>query len=141
MRRLLLATACFAACAFPGRTSGAEKPQLIIVRGPAVIAFFKPVMQAELEKDPDTNETLSDFQLYARQVRKPLKKAGIEFYELYGNSIELRAGREVTTFRPGKVGVGYYLVAAGRKPRIEYGVMTDDDLLQVAHKYFVHLRK
>ena len=119
-----------------GLCSGAEKQQLIIVRGPSIVAFFAPVTQAELEKDPDINETLSDFQFYATQVRKPLKEGGIEFYELYASSIQLRVGKRVTIFRLGKVSVGYYLVAPGRKPRIEYGVMTDEDLLQVAHKYF-----
>jgi hypothetical protein len=43
---------------------------------------------------------------------------------------------KLTTFRPGKVGVGYYLVAPGKDPRVEYGVMTDADLLQLAKEYF-----
>jgi hypothetical protein len=31
---------------------------------------------------------------------------------------------------------GYYLVAYGKKPQIEYGVMTDTDLLDLAKQYF-----
>jgi hypothetical protein len=42
----------------------------------------------------------------------------------------------VTAFRPLKGNVGYHFVVPGRKPRIEYGVMTDADLLQVANEYF-----
>ena len=100
------------------------------------MAFFEPVPQSKLDKDPDTNESLADFQLYARSVREPLRKAGIEFHELYAHSFRLRIGSKLTTFRPAKVDVGYYLVAPGKKPRIEYGVMTDSDLLQVASAYF-----
>jgi len=48
----------------------------------------------------------------------------------------VRVGNKVTTFRPVKVDVGYYLVAPGKKPRIEYGAMTDADLLKVANEYF-----
>jgi hypothetical protein len=52
-----------------------------------------------------------------------------------------RMGKAATTFKPTKVDVGYYLVAPGRKPRVEYGVMTDADLLQVADEYFGTAKK
>jgi hypothetical protein len=42
----------------------------------------------------------------------------------------------VVLFRLGKVKVGYYFVAPGKKPRIKYGVMTDADILQMADEYF-----
>ena len=100
------------------------------------MAFFGPVTQAKPGKDPDTNEALADFQLYATNVREPLRKEGIEFHELYAHSFRLRLGNKVTTFRPVKVDVGYYLVAPGKKPGIEYGVMTDADLLKLANEYF-----
>jgi hypothetical protein len=105
------------------------------VRGPTVVAFFDPVTQEELEKDPDTNEALADFEVYAKKVRNPLREAGIEFHELSAHSFRLRLGKRLITFRPAK-GVGYYLVEPGKKPRIEYGVMTDADLLKVANEYF-----
>jgi hypothetical protein len=120
----------------PAAPGAAEKQLVIVVRGPTVVAFFEPVPQSKLDKDPDTNESLADFQLYARSVREPLRKEGIEFHELYAHSFRLRIGSKLTTFRPVKVDVGYYLVAPGKKPRIEYGVMTDSDLLQVANEYF-----
>jgi hypothetical protein len=132
------AIACVALCAFTGPVApaAAGKQPIVIVRGPTVVAFFEPVTQAKLEKDPHTNESLADFQLYARSVRAPLGKAGIEFHELYAHSFRLRVGNELTTFRPVKADVGYYLVAPGKKPHVEYGVMTDADLLQVANEYF-----
>ena len=116
--------------------AAAEKHPLVVVRGPTVVAFFEPITQAELEKDPDANEALADFQFYAKSVREPLTQAGIEFHELYAHSFRVRVGRALATFRPVKADVGYYLVAPGKKPRIEYGVMTDSDLLGVAKEYF-----
>lgn len=136
MKRVLSTIAFVALCVLAVAPRAAEKQPVIVVRGPTVVAFFEPVTQAKLVKDPDTNEALADFQLYASSVRTPLRKAGIEFHELYAHSFRLRVGNQLTTFRPVKVNVGYYLVAPGKKPRIEYGVMTDADLLQVANEYF-----
>jgi len=138
MKRLMSSIACVALCGLtgPAAPAAAEKSPVVVVRGPTIVAFFEPVPQAKLAKEPDTNEALADFQLYATSVRKPLRKAGIEFHELYAHSFRLRVGNKLTTFRPGKVGVGYYLVAPGKDPRVEYGVMTDADLLQLANEYF-----
>jgi hypothetical protein len=121
-------------CCLTVAAGSAEKQPVIVVRGPTVVAFFEP--QAKLDKDPDTNEALADFQLYARRARAPLAKAGIEFHELYARSFRLRSGNKWTRFRTVKEGVGYYLVAPGKKPHIEYGAMTDVDLLQAANQYF-----
>jgi hypothetical protein len=132
--RSAIAYAVFCVIAIAPRA--AEKQPVIAVRGPTVVAFFEPVPPGKVDKDTDTNEALADFQLYARSVRTPLRKAGIEFHELYAHSFRLRIGTQSITFRPVKEDVGYYLVAPGKKPRIEYGVMTDSDLLQVANAYF-----
>jgi hypothetical protein len=113
-----------------------KNPPTFDVRGPMVVAFFPPVTQAERQRDPDTNEALSDFQEYAHRVREPLRRKGIEFHEVYTGHFGIRRGKTVTTFTPGKVQVGYYFVAPGKKPRIEYGVNTDDGLLQIADEYF-----
>ena len=113
----------------------AEKRPVVVVAGPTVVAFF-PVSKTGLQKDADTNEALADFQFYAKQVREPLKKTGIEFQEVYAQSFRVRIGQEATAFRPANGNVGYYLIVPGKKPRIEYGVMTNTDLLQIANEYF-----
>ena len=131
--------ACLAACLSAGKMSpvaAAEKPPVIVVRGPTVVAFFEPITQAELQRNPDTNDALSDFQFYATRVREPLGKAGIAFHELYARSFRLRIQNRSITFRPVKVTVGYYLIAPGKEPRVEYGVITDADLVKVAKEYF-----
>ena len=113
-----------------------QKEPTLEVHQPTIVAFFPPVTDAELSKDDGTNETLADFQYYAGKVREPFKQAGIAFHEVYARSFHIRNGRANTTFRPVKTDVGYYLVSPGKKPRIEYGVMTDADLFQVANEYF-----
>jgi hypothetical protein len=92
--------------------------------------------RSSCSKDADTNEALADFQFYAKRAREPLKKTGIEFQEVYALSFRVRIGKEATVFRPAKGNAGYYLIVPGKKPRIEYGVMTSADLLQVANEYF-----
>ena len=108
----------------------------IVIRRPTVIAFFAPVSNHEMETDTDENEALADFQLYASQVRKPLQEAGIDFHELYVRSFRVRSGKKFVTFRPQQVEVGYYFVEPGKKPRVEYGVMTHTDILQIAKQQF-----
>jgi hypothetical protein len=139
MNRLIVVFGVAAICLLSAPISSvlaAEKPPIIVVEGRTVVAFFPPTSNPELEKDPDLNEALADFQVYAKSVREPLKKAGVEFHELYTHSFQVRLGKMVTTFRANKGDVGYYFVAPGKKPRIVYGVMTDADLLQVANEYF-----
>ena len=113
----------------------AQKTTFFDVRRPVVVAFFPPITEADFN-DSGTNDALDDFQYYARRVWQPLRKAGVDFHEVYAHSFRIRLGTRTTTFRPVKVDVGYYFVAPGKKPRVEYGVMTDADLLQVANEYF-----
>ena len=101
---------------------------------PTILAFFTPVSQSE-PKEAGTDEALADFQLYGQQASKPLAKMGVEYREIHASGFVVKVGEATTTFRPTK-GVGYYFVAPGKKPRVEYGVMTDSDLLHAAHNYF-----
>ena len=114
----------------------APKQKLIVVSGPTVVAFFPAVTDAQLSKDPDTNEALADFQMHATKVRPRLNDAGIHFEEVYAPSFAVRCGAKTTVFRPQKIHVGYYFIASGKPPRIEYGALTDDDVAQDAAEYF-----
>jgi hypothetical protein len=114
----------------------ATKRSVIDIRQATIVAFFSPVTQAELN-DGETNEALADFQYYVGRVRAPLRNAGIELHAVYARSFQIRIGKKVTTFQPVKA-VGYYLAAPGKKPRVEYGVLTDSDLLNIANDYFGH---
>jgi len=107
-----------------------------VVQKPTVLAFFPPVTEAELAKDADTNEALGDFQLYATQAGPKLKKAGIDFEVVPAVKFKIQSGKVVRTFSSGKIGIGYYFITPGKAPLVRYGVMTDDDILEVAGKYF-----
>lgn len=110
--------------------------ELIRVTGNTVVAFFPPVSEKEMEDNPDLNEALSDFQLYTSKVGERLAKEGIQFHVLYVRWFRIGVENTVTNFHPHKVNVGYYFIAPGKSPRIEYGVTMDDDLVRMAHEYF-----
>lgn len=137
MRRLVAVLAmCVSGPALEGQTANPPNQPVFVVRQPTILAFFPPVTSKELDQDPDTNEALSDFQLYANQVRGPLSKLGVDFQQVYARSFRVINAGRTTTFHPAGTKVGYYFVAPGRKPRIEYGVETDLDILQVAKDHF-----
>jgi hypothetical protein len=115
---------------------GADEQPAIVVRGPTIVAFFEPATDAKLAEDANTNEALSDFQLYAAQARVAFRHSGIDFQEISAKSFKIRVGARTTTFHAGKITVGYYFVAPGKKPRVEYGVRTDRDLLEISKAYF-----
>jgi hypothetical protein len=67
----------------------AQEP-VILVRRATVIAFFQPVTEQELAKDGNLIDALADFQHYAAEAREPLRKAGVDFHEVYARSFQLR---------------------------------------------------
>ena len=91
---------------------------------------------SELDKDPDMNEALSDFQLYASESGPRLKKVGVDFEVASTASFRIKIGTAIRSFKAGKIRVGYYFVTPEKQPKVEYGVMTDDDILATARKYF-----
>lgn len=111
----------------------AKQDPAVVIDGPTVVAFFSP--ESHSKDRADDNEALADFQFYAAKARKPLKDAGIAFVEIYASSFRVQRRSRTTTFRPGKVKVGYYFVAPNKEPHVEYGVMTDTDIIQFAENY------
>jgi hypothetical protein len=120
--------------ASPPLQASHDKSAIEVVR-PSIVAFFVPPRHTN-QDDVHANDSLSDFQLYLKRAKDPLERAGIDIYEVYARSFRISTGATTTTFQTKKAGVGYYLVAPGNKPRVEYGVMTDADLIKVATEYF-----
>jgi hypothetical protein len=114
---------------------GAPIKTYVIVR-PTIIAFFRHVTDPQMDKDPDMNEALGDFQLYAAQAGPKLRAAGIDFETASATRFKLEIGKHVRDFRAPKADVGYYFIAPGKEPHVEHGVMTDMDLIEAARKYF-----
>jgi hypothetical protein len=99
-----------AVCAFLWLAAGnaAKEPiQTFTVERPTILAFFPPVTDADLDQNPDTNEALGDFQLYATRVSPSLKKAGIDFEVVSAVKFKVKNGANVRTFRTGKIAIGY----------------------------------
>jgi hypothetical protein len=137
MKRFIWALLLFIVWAGTGIAQNTTKPVPdFVIHGPTIVAFFPPVTAKDLDSDQNTNEALADFQFYNDKASAPLHKAGIEFQEAYAHSFRLRYGNTVRTFRTGKISIGYYFATPGKKPNIEYGVMTDADILDIARKYF-----
>lgn len=121
---------------FAGAAVGQKAaPVTYAIKGPTVIAFFRHVTDVEMEKDPDTNEALSDFQLYAAQAALKLKLAGIAFEVASTKAFRVKDGLALHTFK-GKIDVGYYFVAPGKEPRVAYGVHDDQEIVEIAAEYF-----
>jgi hypothetical protein len=137
MQRFIWILLIVAVWAGAGNSQDAAKPMPVFaIHGPTVVAFFPPVTQQDLSSNPDTNEALSDFQFYNGKVSTPLHNAGVEFREANTLSFRTRIGTTVRIYRTGKAGIGYYFIAPGKEPNIVSGVMTDEDLLDAARKYF-----
>ncbi len=134
MRRIILSLLVI--YLLPVSLNAGPKIPIVVVKGPSVIAFFSPVTEADLNKDDEANEALSDFQYYLQGAKPRLEKAGIKVHELYAKSFTVKLPSSTTTFKPQETEVGYYFISPGKKPRIQYGVMTDVDLLDVATEYF-----
>lgn len=116
------------------RTAVAQTPQRFNVEGPTIIAFFVGGDRLS-DNDEPNNEVLGDFQLYFMQAKAPLQKLGVQLLDTSSPAFHIRAGNTRTSFHP-KSRVGYYFIAPNKKPRIEYGVHTDDQLVQIAREYF-----
>ena len=137
MKPILWILAFFALCAGIGNAQSTPKPAPVFaIHGPTIVAFFRHVTDKEMESDPDTNEVLSDFQAYNSEVHDPLQKAGVEFRQTDSRSFRIRTGKRLLRFRAGKTRVGYYFIAPGKPPHVEYGVMTRDGILDTARMYF-----
>src|SRR5579862_977706 len=137
MRRLYLLIASvilLAPVCSPALRTSLETPRFEITR-PTLLAFFRPASHMN-DTGTGANDALSDFQIYLNRAGVPLGKAGIDIHEVYARSFQVQDGMKLTTFQTKKIGIGYYLVSPGKKPRIEYGLMSDADLIRVASEYF-----
>jgi hypothetical protein len=137
MKRIVWIFLFVAVCAGTGNPQNTAKSvPVFVIHGPTIVAFFAPVRGKELKSDSDINEVLSDFQLYYSQASAPLRKAGIDFPDTDTLTFEICIGKKVRRYRMSKIGVGYFFIAPGKEPHIEYGVRTDGELLDAARKYF-----
>lgn len=137
MKRFFWLVVSIAAYAVSGNAQApAKRPEVFVIHGPAIIAFFHPISQKELDNGEGDAEAGDDFSYYSSVVRKPLKNAGIRYETIVARSFRVRVGKKIRVFHTGEIGIGYYFIAPGKEPHVEEGVMTDDDLVDEARKYF-----
>lgn len=148
MRLTVLAVALVAASCTPSesRTQGANardaippepavETSVIEIRAPTLLAHF-PITQAEVDASEDGGEALGDFQYYLGGARDSLARLGVTLEIRYTPALQYRvAGRVIRFIPPADSGVAYLFVAPNRPTRTYYGVLTDDDLLDLAHRF------
>ena len=70
------------------------------------------------------------------QVGPKLKKARDRFRTRQCGEVQDQERSSCSHFNAGKIGIGYYFIGPGKQPHVECAVMKDDDILEVARKYF-----
>lgn len=137
MRRIGFILGIVALLAGPVSAQKSAKPiPVFTIHGPTIVAFYPHFSQEKIDKGEGDAAVMDDFGHYAAESNKRLRDAGIDFRAEEARSFKVRVGTKVYFFPGGKIDIGYYFIAPGKKPQVEYGVMTDTDLLEVARKYF-----
>jgi hypothetical protein len=116
-------------------TSLNAKEPTFVVRGPTIIAFYPPVSKKAMK---DGDEALADFEFYTGAAQKTLAALGVQVKLAFARSFRVTLDGTTTTFRLRASShdkfCGYYLIAPGKMPRVEYGV--DTTINQTAAEYF-----
>jgi hypothetical protein len=103
------------------------------IAGPTIFAFSDPEIQSSQKRDTrDLNDAVTAFHYYGQLALQPLARIGVEYREVRGSGFVVKAGDATTSFRSTQA-IGCYFVAPAH---VSYGVMSDDDLVEAAQKYF-----
>ncbi len=113
----------------------AQSPPIFEIHQPTIIAFL-PITKAEVDSGEGGGEALGDFNYHVFRAEKRLHGAGVAIHVVNAHSFQIRAGKKTVTYQPKKNEIGYYFVGPGKEPYIEHDVMTDEDILDAARKYF-----
>jgi len=142
MRRItpLLVCMSLALTVLPALGKVPDRTPVFAIERPTVIAFYPDTAKAT-GKYGDGDDSYSEFKLYSASARQPLEMGGVDMQEVYTREFRVVLDGRTTTFRPKRKENGYYFVAPGKKPRIEYGVMSDQDIVRIAHEYFGNAMK
>jgi hypothetical protein len=116
-----------------GKQAAVPQTRFFITK-PTLISFFLDYTDEQVEKEG--NEALTDFLFYLPYAEKILREAGVEVHAVVKvKSFDVKAGRRWRTVRPSDK-VGYYFIAPGREPEMEFGVEDTESILELARKYF-----
>jgi len=124
----------FAMAAPPAKTPATPATPTFIVKQPTIIAFFS-LKPGDLT-DPDTKESYSEFRHYVASAKQQLQRHGVRVEQAIGTSFSVQVGTRKVRFTPVRRQCGYYFLAPGRQPQVAYGVISDDDIVRGAQRYF-----
>jgi hypothetical protein len=130
----LLMFASLAVAAPPAKAPAASPTPAFIVKQPTIIAFFS-LKPGDLS-DPDTKESYNEFRRYVSAARLRLARHGVKVEQAVAASFAVQLGTAKMRFTPVRRQCGYYFLAPGRQPQVAYGVISDDDIVRGAQRYF-----
>jgi hypothetical protein len=115
--------------------AAAEQQTRFVITGPTLISFFLDYTDDEILADGG-NEALSDFDFYLPAAEDQLKEAGVQVHAVFKvKSFQVKMGSRWRTVKPRET-VGYYFIAPGREPRLEFGVEDTESIVDFARGYF-----
>lgn len=130
----LLMSAPIAFAAPPAKAPVAAAAPTFIVKQPTIVAFFS-LKPGDLN-DPDIRESYRDFQRYVASAKQQLERHGVKVEQAVATSFTVQLGTAKMRFTPVRRQCGYYFLAPGRQPQVAYGVISDDDIVRGAQRYF-----
>jgi hypothetical protein len=122
-------------CVMVSMATAAEQQTRFVIIGPTLISFFPDYTDDEILADGG-NEALSDFDFYLPAAEETLKRAGVQVHAVFKvKSFQVKMGSRWRTVKP-REKVGYYFIAPGHEPRLEFGVEDTETIVDFAREYF-----
>ena len=137
----LLAASCNG---LPGDRSGSGRdvavPDLpdsvwVELTGPALVGFFPPLTQQQVESDGELDTVLDDFDFHLAAATDSLVAQGYTVTARFADTLWIRAADRAAPFVPDSSGVGYYFARPGCTPFIRYRVTTYIELIELGREY------
>jgi hypothetical protein len=137
--KILIATAALmlVPCAFaapPAKAPVSSPTPTFVVKQATIIAFFS-LKPGDLQ-DPDIRQSYRDFQRYVAAAKNQLERHAVKVEQAVATSFTVQLGTAKMRFTPVRRQCGYYFLAPGRQPQVAYGVISDDDIVRGAQRYF-----
>jgi len=132
----LAASVWLALCVTVSAATAAEQQTRFVITGPTLISFFLNYTDDEILAEGG-DEALNDFVFYLPAAEDQLRRAGVQVHAVFKlKSFQVKMGSRWRTVQPRAQDVGYYFIAPGREPRLEFGVEDSETIVDSAREYF-----
>jgi hypothetical protein len=101
-----------------------------VMNGPTVIAFYA-LTKEQVARGGDASEAFADFERQLKGVDRALDSLGVRLDYQYSDTIQYQVNGVAHAWHPpsDSLRVGYLFLGPGRILDVQYGVMTNSDLL------------